>query len=201
MKVVQQIIQLKKQRSSHIKQLTKKINKISDLIDREKSFEEVVKCNDLLEISIKATRDITTKVIRHETDGKITEKEINIGTEQEFRLIQIRKHIDSYCGNVENVSSFKNTPLKHTSFTSNKAKQISNSSAKSAPILNKTALNIFGQHERFTLLSLRQRTDSHSFLQDGDNRASYYSALERRRTTEHAKLSAKQIEEKIKHKL
>ena len=81
MKVVQQIIQLKKQRSSHIKQLTKKINKISDLIDRQKSFEEVVKCNDLLEISIKATRDITTKVIRYETDGKITEKEINIGTE------------------------------------------------------------------------------------------------------------------------
>ena len=31
---------------------TKTINKVSDLIDREKSFEEVVKCNDLLEISI-----------------------------------------------------------------------------------------------------------------------------------------------------
>ena len=41
-------------------------------------------------------RDITTKIIRHETDDKITEKELNIGTEQEFRLIQIRKLIDSY---------------------------------------------------------------------------------------------------------
>ena len=57
----EQIIQLKKQRSSHIGQLTKTINKVSHLIDREKSFEEVVKCNDLLEISIKAIRDITTK--------------------------------------------------------------------------------------------------------------------------------------------
>ena len=123
----EQIIQLKKQRSSHIGQLTKTINKVTDLIDREKSFEEVVKCNDLLEISIKAIRDITTKIIRHETDDKITEKEINIGTEQEFCLIQIRKLIDSYCGNVENVSLFKNTPLKHTSFSSNKDKQISNS--------------------------------------------------------------------------
>ena len=150
----EQIIQLKKQRSSHIGQLTKTINKVTDLIDREKSFEEVVKCNDLLEISIKAIRDITTKIIRHETDDKITEKELNIGTEQEFRLIQIRKLIDSYCGNVENVSSFKNTSLKHTSFTSNKGKQMPKSSAKLAPILNKTPRNIFGQHERFSLPSL-----------------------------------------------
>ena len=90
-----QIIQLKRQRSSHIGQLTKTINKVSDLIAREKSFEEVVKCNDLLEISIKAIQDITTKIIRHETDDRITEKELNIGTDQEFRLIQIRKLIDS----------------------------------------------------------------------------------------------------------
>ena len=196
-----QIIQLKKQRSSHIRQLTKTINKVSDLIDREKSFEELVKCNDLLEISIKAIRDVTTKIIRHETDDKITEKEINIGTEQEFRLIQIHKLIDSYCGNVEKVSSFKNTPLKHTLLSSNTGKQISNPSAKSAPILNKTPRNIFGQHERLSLPSLRQRTDSHSDSQDGDSRALYYPVLELRRTTEHAKLSAKQIEEKIKHKL
>ena len=107
--------QLKKQRSKHIGQLTKTINKVSDLIDREKSIKEVVKCNDLLEISIKAIQDIKTKIIRHETDDTITEKELNIGTEQEFRLIQIRKLADSYYGNVENVSPFKNTPLKHTS--------------------------------------------------------------------------------------
>ena len=37
--------------------------------------------------------------------------------------------------------------------------------------------------------------------QDGDSRASYYPVLERRRTTEHVKRSAKQIEEKIKQKL
>ena len=67
----EQIIQLKKQRSSHIGQLTKTINKVSDLIDREKSFEEVLNCNDLLEISIKAIRDIITKIIRHQTDDKI----------------------------------------------------------------------------------------------------------------------------------
>ena len=126
----EQIIQLKKQRSSHIGQLTKTINKVSDSIDREKSFEEVVKCNDLLEISIKAIQNIITKIIRHETDDKITKKELNIGTEQEFHSTQIRKLIDSYCGNVENISPFKNTPLKHTSFTSNKAKQMSNSSSK-----------------------------------------------------------------------
>ena len=126
----EQIIQLKKQRSSHIGQLTKAINKVSNLIDHEKSFEEVVKCNDLLEISIKAIQNIITKIIRHETDDKITKKELNIGTEQEFHSTQIRKLIDSYCSNVENISPFKNTPLKHTSFTSNKAKQMSNSSSK-----------------------------------------------------------------------
>ena len=88
--------QLKKQKSRYIGQLTKTINKVSDLIDREKSFKGVVTCNDLLEISRKAIQDITTKIIRHETDDKITEKELNIGTEQEFRLIQIRKLVDSY---------------------------------------------------------------------------------------------------------
>ena len=84
---IRKFIQLKRQVSSHIRQLTKTINKVFDLIDREKSFEEVVKCNKLLEISIKAIRDITIKIIRHKTDDKITEKELNIGTEQEFRLI------------------------------------------------------------------------------------------------------------------
>ena len=116
--------QLQKQRSRHIGQLTKTINKVSDLIDREKSFEEAVKCNDLLEISIKAIRDITTKIIRHETDDKITEKELNIGTEQEFCLLQIRKLVDFYYGNVENVNPFKSNPLKHTSFTSGKGKNV-----------------------------------------------------------------------------
>ena len=79
------ITQLKRQGSSHIKQLTKTINKVSDLRVHEKSFEEVVKCNDLFEISIKAIRDIITKIIRHEADDKITKKELKIGTEQEFR--------------------------------------------------------------------------------------------------------------------
>ena len=78
---------------------------------------------------------------------------------------------------------------------------MSNSSAKSAPILSKTPRNIFDQHECFSLPSLRRRTNPHSVSQDGDSRASYYPVLERQRRTEHAKLSAKQIEEKIKHKL
>ena len=85
------------------------INKVSDLIDCEKSFEEVGKCNNLLEISIKAIRDVKTKIISHETDSKITEKELNIGTEQEFWLIQIYKLIDSFCMNVENISPFHPT--------------------------------------------------------------------------------------------
>ena len=85
------------------------INKVSDLIDCEKSFEEVVKCNNLLEISIKAIRDVKTKIISHEADNKITEKELKIGTEQEFRLMQIYKLIDSFCINVENISPFNPT--------------------------------------------------------------------------------------------
>ena len=149
---------------------------------------------------MKGIRDIAIKIIRHKTDDKITLKELNIGNEQEFCVIQIRKPIDSYCGNIENISPFKNTPLKHTSSAFGKVKQMSNSSTKSAPILNKTPRNIFGQHERFSLPSLCQRTTSHSISKDGDSRASYCPALKRRRTTERAKRPAKQIEEKIKHK-
>ena len=56
-------------------------------MDHEKSFEEVVKCNNLLEMSIKAIQNITTKIISHKTDNTIIEKELNIGTEQEFCFI------------------------------------------------------------------------------------------------------------------
>ena len=95
-------------------------------------------CNDLLEISIKAIQD---NLVEGQTI-KLPKK--NIGTEQELRLIQICKLIGSYCGNVENISPFKITPLKHASFTSDKGKQMSNSSTKSALILNKTPRNTFG---------------------------------------------------------
>ena len=58
---------------------------------------------------MKTIRDIATKIIRPETDENITEEELNIGTEKEFRLTQIRKFIDSYCGNVENIAPLKTT--------------------------------------------------------------------------------------------
>ena len=73
---------------------------------------------------------------------------------------------------------------------------MSNSSKNSAPIQNKTPDDIFGQHERFSLPSL-----PHTVSQDGDSRTSYDPVLLRQKPTEHAKLSAKQKEEKIKHKL
>ena len=76
-----------------------------------------------------------------------------------------------------------------------------NSSTNSALILSKTPRNIFGLGQRFSIPSLFQRTKSHSASQDGDSRVSYYPVIERWRSTEHTKLLAKQIEEKIKHKL
>lgn len=101
-----------------LKQLTK------FLIECEKLFEEVAKCKNLLEMSITAILNVTTKFLRYETDDKITEKELYIGTEQEFHLKEIRKLIDFYCGKVENISPFKNTPSKATSFASEKGKQM-----------------------------------------------------------------------------
>ena len=85
--------------------------------------------------------------------------------------MQIRKFIDCYYGNEENVNPFKNTPFKQTSFTSDKGKQMSNSSSKSATIVKKSPRNIFGHHQRFSLPSRRQRTNSHSVSQDGDSTA------------------------------
>ena len=143
-------------------------------------FKRTFSCRNLsqtwqcaFKISIKAICGIATKIIRHETDGKITEKELNIATEKETRLIQICKLIDSYCGNVENISPFKNTPFKNTLFKSGKGKQMSNSGKKSRPILNKTPRNILSQHEHFSLPSLRHKTWSYSVLQDDNSRASH----------------------------
>ena len=42
------LFNLKGKEAGNIGQLTKTINKVFYLIDRERSFEEVVKCNDLL---------------------------------------------------------------------------------------------------------------------------------------------------------
>ena len=52
-------------------------------------------------------RDITTKIIGHVWDDKITEQELNIRTEQEFCFVQICKLINCFCVNVENICPFK----------------------------------------------------------------------------------------------
>ena len=75
---------------------------------------------------------------------------------------------------------------------------MSNLSAKSAPILNKTPTTFLVS---MNVCHYPPFARELTHLQDGDSRASYYPVLERWRTTEHVKLSAKQIEEKIKHKL
>ena len=76
----EKIISYRQNRSWYVAQLTKTINNVSDLIISKGSFEDVIKYNDKLE-------KIVLLYIRHETDDKIIEKEINTGTEQEFKLI------------------------------------------------------------------------------------------------------------------
>lgn len=100
---------------------------------------------------------------------------------------------------VETISLFKNTVFKNTSFTCQIQVQ------RQHPFSTKLLENIFRQQECFSLPSLQQKASSQSFLQNGDSRASYgdsrASVLEKLRTRGHARLSAKQSEEKKKSKI
>ena len=52
-----------------------------------------------LEPHIQNIRDLTTKIIRSESDDNVVQPELEICTVQEFRVIQIRNAISSYFEN------------------------------------------------------------------------------------------------------
>ena len=83
-------------RKSYIAGITKLINSITKLIDQKRSFSNFSKFDQYY---IQNIRDLTTKIIGSESDHNVVQPELEICTEQEFRVIQIRNAISSYFEN------------------------------------------------------------------------------------------------------
>lgn len=98
----EKIISLKNKRKSYIGELTKTINLITDLIDKKAELSSIENCDKSLENIIKNVRQLTTELTQSESNDAIIQTELNICTEQEFRVIQIRNAISSH---VENQNS------------------------------------------------------------------------------------------------
>ena len=90
---------LKNKRKSYIVGITKLINYIIKLIDRKGSFSDFSKFDKSLESHIQNIWDLTTKIIGSESDDIVVQLELQICTEQEFRVIQIRNAVSSYFEN------------------------------------------------------------------------------------------------------
>ena len=84
---------------SYIAGITKLIDAISELIDQKGSFNDFSKFDKSLESHIQNTRDLTTKLTESKSDDNIAQPKLEICTEQEFRVIQIRNAISSYFEN------------------------------------------------------------------------------------------------------
>ena len=63
------------------------------------SFNDFSKFDKSLKSHIKNIRDLTTKLIGSKSDDNIAQRKLEICTEQEFRVIQVRNSISSYCEN------------------------------------------------------------------------------------------------------
>ena len=90
---------LKKERKSYIAGITKLINAIAKLIDQKASFNGFRNFDKSLGSHIQNIRDLTTKILGNESENNIIQPELELCSEQEFRVIQIRNTISSYFEN------------------------------------------------------------------------------------------------------
>ena len=89
---------LKNKRKRYIVGITKLINSVTEFIDQKGSL-DFSKFDKSLESHIQNIRDLTTKIIGNTFDDNVVQPELEISTEQEFRVIQIRNAISLYFEN------------------------------------------------------------------------------------------------------
>ena len=85
----EKIVSLKNRRKSHIGKITKTINKITNLVEKQADFSNIDSYNKSLENYNKNIRKLTSEVTQSEQNDTILQKELDICTEQKFRIIQI----------------------------------------------------------------------------------------------------------------
>ena len=91
----EKIRQFKKSRSGYVSTLTKVINKLIEHINLNSDIDCTKRYEIKLQNAIKNIRDITAKLHEVVKDEKEIHNLLNLSTEQEFRVIQIRKSLNS----------------------------------------------------------------------------------------------------------
>ena len=187
---------------------------------------EIQRYEFILQTAIQNIRDITAKLHEVVIDEKELENILNFCTEQEFRVIQIRKSINNYTHqftnvNIQKSNSFNRSRRNHTDHSVHTARYTKHH------LLSNTNLFYSGQHYFGETSSINVRaatkflnyhgsspsrsSQSSSHFSNGSSRKSssdspvsnpsYLEVLERRRTAEHAELLVKQAEERTHRKL
>ena len=96
----EKIRQFKKSRSGYASTLTKVINELTEHINLNSDIDCIKRCEIKLQNAIKNIRDITTKLHEVVKDENEIQNLLNFCTEQEFRVIQIRKSLNEHTHNV-----------------------------------------------------------------------------------------------------
>ena len=167
-------------RKAYIGSLTKGINKITFLLSDENNKNSVIDENKKLDVTVSHIRRITSELKELYTDETKVNKVLEICTEQEFRVIQIRKSINSFL-----IENFPKEEL--ISLNSRPSSETSNSIAASVPENLQSSLDV------------SQNSEIH--LPSENSRVSYLSVNERRRATEFPNNLLEQREKKTKRKL
>ena len=190
----EKILSLKQSRKGYCSQLTKVINKVNQVIFENQNTEALKVYEYQLDNFLHEIRAITTELHDLETDESEREKIINFCTDQALRVVSIKDSIMNFY-----ISNGKEREVKIFSELSSKSAKSRDTSKSSSDRKSKSKSNI-SVHSRTSVHSqLSARTRSSS--SQGQSNASYFAVLERRKTAEHAKLLADQVEESAKRKL
>ena len=167
-----QLTSLIRSRTSYVGKITKIINKITRLISDEEDSEtlhEIELYNGKLDNYINSVRSITSKYFELQPIESKNSDALNYCTDQEFRIIQIKKSINTY----------------NSHCNSNRGNQ-----------LVKSPSNVIVDiHSR---TSSHHSSKSYKSGNSSANSASYLAVIEKRKSTECAKALAVQAEERAK---
>ena len=170
------------------------------------SFSDFSKFDKSLESHIQNIGDLTTKITGSESDDHVVQPELEICTEQEFRVIHIRNTISSYFENkdVSPINLNKETKALTLDVVSQNnslrkiktPSQIENKVLLTNQTLN-TKIKTKSFHHSISCKSLSKLSSKLS----SSSRHTYLSILKRRKTAEQVNLLAIQAEECLKCKL
>ena len=135
-----ELLTLIRKRTAYVGKITTLINKITSIIENDSDDSEIGKIESYdqkLDKYIGLIREFTTKYCTLESDERKTDEVLNYCTDQEFRVIQIRKSMNTFLARnshgIVNYSSHRSS----RSGRSNKSKRSSASSASYLAVIEK----------------------------------------------------------------